>query len=376
MNWEKELANNVTAISGEGGLCSHLKMTESEMKKLEKITAIWPLSVPRYYLSLVDSNDPDDPIRRMCVPSSAEFDLDGALDTSGEEQNTKFEGLQHKYGPTGLMLSTNSCAMYCRYCFRKRLVGLKQDEVAKFYDSIFDYISKHKEIDNLLISGGDALLNSNNDLDRMLTLAEGCGNLDFVRLGTRVPVVFPMRITEDRELVDRLGQHCRRKRIYIVTHYNHPRELTEESMRAISILQNAGLALNNQTVLLRGVNDNAKTMTELMKRLTVAGIMPYYVFQCRPVKGVKNQFQVPFRRGHEIIEHSKRHLNGMAKRFRFCLSHETGKIEILGPVNDESFAFKYHQAKKHADNGRLFTMNISEQDAWLGSIPQGSGRTA
>jgi KamA family protein len=278
-----------------------------------------------YYLSLADLSDPDDPILKMCLPSPDELAPGGSLDTSGEADNTVLEGVQHKYKPTALMLSTNRCAMYCRHCFRKRLVGLSEAELNKRVDDAVNYLRAHKEVSNILISGGDSFMNSNRIIERYLHDLSQIDHLDFIRFGSRIPVTLPERIYGDSEFLDLFAHYAEKKAVYLVTQFNHPRELTEESLKAIRAMTARGVAVKNQTVLLRGVNDNAETLAELMRGLTRFGIAPYYVFQCRPVSGVKGRFQVPLQRGCELVDAAKSKQNGFGKCFRYAMSHPLGK---------------------------------------------------
>ncbi|NCC42671.1 MAG: KamA family radical SAM protein [Clostridia bacterium] len=366
MSWTQLLEQNLTTAEDLQQLL-HLNM--EDYQQLKKILELFPMSITRYYLSLIDWSDESDPIRRMCIPSIRETDLDGSFDTSGEASNTVVTGLQHKYAQSAMILSTNRCAMYCRHCFRKRLVGLSETEIAsKYLDDILDYIEAHTEISNALISGGDAFLNSNELIKRYLDRLTAIDHIDFIRFGTRTPVVFPMRILDDPELVQMLHTYSRKKQIYVVTHFNHPREITPQSTAAVQTLLNAGIPFRNQTVLLKGVNDNPSILGILLKQLTAIGVLPYYIFQCRPVAGVKNQFQVPIKKGYSIVEEAKNMQNGIGKNFRYVLSHDTGKIEILANLSDGSTLFKYHQAKDSIDAGRLFTKELTDTQCWLGQI--------
>ncbi|MDD3219435.1 MAG: KamA family radical SAM protein [Lachnospiraceae bacterium] len=367
MNWSEQLRHNITTVDE---LQDYLHYNEDEYLKMQRILKHFPMSITQYYLSLIDWEDESDPIRRMCIPSVHEIDLDGQFDTSGESSNTVMEGLQHKYSETALILSTNRCATYCRHCFRKRLVGLSEEEIASRYlDQILEYIESHKEISNVLISGGDALLNSNMLLKRYLEQLSHIEHLDFIRIGTRTPVVLPMRIYKDEEFLGILKHYNKRKQIYIVTHFNHPKEITPQSTAAVAALLKIGIPVRNQTVLLKGVNDASLILGTLLKELTAIGVLPYYVFQCRPVTGVKNQFQVPLEKGYAIVEAAKNMQNGIGKNFRYVLSHETGKIEILGPTANNRMIFKYHQAKYNKDSGRIFTCRLTKQQCWLNEIP-------
>ena len=346
-------------------VAGYLKLTAAEEEKLSQILTLYPMSITPYYLSLIDWEDPDDPVRKMCIPSIEEFDLSGSFDTSGEADNTVIVGMQHKYRETALILSTNRCAMYCRHCFRKRLVGLSDAEIARHLDEMFDYLREHREVTNVLISGGDAFMNDNHVIQTYLENLCAIDHLDFIRFGSRVPVTLPARITEDKEFLEMMEHYGRKKQLYLVTHFNHPHEITPESIRAIRLLMEAGLVIRNQTVLLKGINSEPEVLGQLLKQLTGMGAVPYYVFQCRPVTGVKNQFQVSLRNGYRITQEARNMQNGMGKSFRYAMSHDTGKIEILGDLQDGRMLFKYHQAKYQKDAGRIFTMPVSDDQCWL-----------
>lgn len=366
MSWQQLLEQSIRTAEE---LKERLKLSEEETQKLQAIIDRYPLCVNPYYMSLIDPSDPHDPIRKMAIPELAEFSAGGDADTSGEGDNTVIRGMQHKYRQTVMILSTDQCAMYCRHCFRKRLVGTSSEEVSGHLPEMTDYIKEHKEINNVLISGGDAFLNSNEVLARYLECFSRISHLDFIRFGTRTPVTLPQRITEDPELVRLLKSYCHRKQIIIVTQFNHPRELTAQAWQAVEQLRGTGCAIRNQTVLLRGINDRPEVMAELMNRLVAFGVLPYYIFQCRPVEGVKNQFQVPFLEGIRIVDAARQLMNGQSKGARYALSHVTGKIEILGLNPDGQMIFKYHQAKDQKNNARIFQMKLEENQAWLDIIP-------
>ena len=350
-----------------------LGLNEADSAQMARILAQFPMSVPRYYLSLINWDDENDPIRKMCIPSVRETDLSGSIDTSGEASNTVVVGMQHKYHATALILSTNRCAMYCRHCFRKRLVGLSDAEIASHLDEMIAYIKEHKEISNVLVSGGDAFLNDNEVIEEYLSRLCEIDHLDMIRFGTRVPVSFPQRVTSDPDLIALLKKYNEKKQLFVITHFNHPNEITPESTAAVRAILSAGIPIRNQTVLLHGVNDDSEVLGTLLRRLIRIGVIPYYVFQCRPVSGVKNQFSVPFLRGIQVVEGAKRMQNGQGKSLRYALSHPTGKIEILGTVGGNRMLFKYHQAKYDKDAGRMFTMDLDENQTWLGDdIPQDS----
>lgn len=357
----KELA---TIISSVEQIACNLGLSPNEIEQLKQVTQIHPMLVSPYYLSLINWDDPDDPIRKMSIPSREELNLDGVYDTSGEAENTKMPGLQHKYSETALILATNRCAMYCRHCFRKRLVGLPTEEILKRFEGAVNYIENHKEIDNVLVSGGDPLVLSNEVIARFLELLTNIDHLSFIRFGSRTPVTLPSRIN-DPELLALFKKYSRMdKRLYIVTQFNHPREITLQSVSAVNKILNAGVLMSNQTVLLKGVNDNPETLATLMSKLVSIGVTPYYVFQCRPVKRVKRYFQVPICDGLRIVEKAKAKCNGHSKRFKYIMSHRTGKIEILGIMNGEIY-FKYHEAKDRKKLGMMFKRRVNEEAGWL-----------
>ncbi|MDR2009895.1 MAG: KamA family radical SAM protein [Bacteroidales bacterium] len=362
MDWKHELKNNLTKAED---LDNFSNLSSDQQKKLKKLLLKYPMSVTRYYFSLIDQKNNNDPIKKMCIPSKSETIPDGSYDTSGEANNTILTGLQHKYDETAMILSTNQCAMYCRHCFRKRLVGVPEQETIEDLTPIENYVKKHKEISNVLISGGDSFLNNNKTIKKILDVFSGIEHLEFIRFGTRTPVVFPERITKDEELTQILKDYNLKKQIYVVTQFNHPAEITTESQKAVKALISCGIPVRNQTVLLKGINDSSKTLGTLLKKLTSIGVLPYYIFQCRPVKGVKNQFQVPLKRGLEIVEKAKSMQNGQGKGFKFCMSHVNGKIEILGIYEDDNMIFKYHQAKDKKENGKIFSQKIDDEQCWL-----------
>jgi len=357
----------------ENSICTieHLKdfvdLSPKEEKNLKQITEKHPMRVTPYYMSLIDWDDPDDPIRKMAIPSVKEFNLQGSYDTSGEAENTKMSGLQHKYQETALILATNRCAMYCRYCFRKRLVGLQTREIIERFEDSAEYIKQHEQINNVLVSGGDPLVLDTEVVKKILSILSDLPQLKFIRFGSKTPVTYPSRFDDD-ELLETLSRHSRPdRRLYVVTQFNHPREITKQSIKAVDNLINSGVIVNNQTVLLRGVNDDPATLAELQNSLVGIGVNPYYVFQCRPVKRVKQHFQVPLCKGIEIVKKAKEHCNGHSKRFKYIMSHKTGKIEILGIFHNKMY-FKYHQAKDRENLGKIFTRPVDENAGWLDDL--------
>ncbi|MDO4804289.1 MAG: KamA family radical SAM protein [Lachnospiraceae bacterium] len=360
--WQEKLENS---IANAADLCNALHLPKEDYGKYERIISQFPIMITPYYFSLINPDDPNDPIARMCIPSAEELNAEGTFDTSGEQSNTMQEGVQHKYSQTALILSTNVCAMYCRHCFRKRLVGLSDAELNKQVNEAAAYVKSHPEITNALISGGDALMNPNEIIARYLEEFSALPNLDFIRFGSRVPVTFPERIYDDEELLGLFEKYAKIKPLYVVTQFNHPREVTPEATRAVKALQDRGIQVRNQTVLLRGVNDNAEALGELLRCLTQIQVVPYYIFQCRPVRGVIGHFQVPLQEGVRIVDGAKALQNGLGKSVRYVMSHPLGKIEILGETEPGRMLFKFHQNKYPEDASRIFTADIAEGTTWL-----------
>jgi lysine 2,3-aminomutase len=361
MNRNETLNQSISTLKQ---LKSHLRLCSSEEKLLRQVIQAHPMRISAHYMSLIDWNDPYDPIRKMAVPSPDELNLEGCYDTSGEYENTKMPGIQHKYSETALILVTNQCAMYCRHCFRKRLVGLPTKETLKRFEDAAEYIKMHPEINNVLVSGGDPLTLPNRIIERILEILTRIRHLNFIRIGSRVPVTLPDRLN-DQELLNLFKKYSQdNKRIYVVTQFNHPREINPHSVNAVNNLINAGISVNNQTVLLKQVNDNPDTLSTLMNKLTTIGVTPYYVFQCRPLERVKHHFQVPLCEGVRIVEEAKANCNGLSKRFKYIMSHKTGKIEILGIMDDEIY-FKYHEAKDRENLGVMFKRPVDERAGWV-----------
>lgn len=337
---------------------------EDEMEILEKVAKRHPMAIPQYYLNLINEKDPNDPIKKLSYPNTFENELIGDYDTSGEATNTKLPGLQHKYKTTALVLTTNACFMYCRHCFRKRMVGYSSDEINNRTEETIRYLMEHKEINNVLLSGGDSFCLSNEQIESYLEPLSKIEHLDFIRFGTRSPVVYPKRIVENKELLDILNEYNKKKRIMIVTQFNHPRELTNEAKEAINRLKAIGLSINNQTVILKGVNDNPKVMAELLNGLNSVGVDPYYIFQCRPVKAVKTGFQLTLKESFELVSNTRKELNGLSKRFKLIMSHPIGKIEIVG-LDKNQMIFRIHQAKDLSDHDKIFIREIDDKACWL-----------
>lgn len=206
-----------------------------------------------------------------------------------------------------------------------------------------NYIREHKELNNILLTGGDPLLLSTGKLENIIRQLREIDHVHIIRIGTKMPAFNPFRILTDPSLPEMLEKYSTQdKKIYMMVHFDHPRELTDEAVRAMHIIHKAGVVLANQTPIIRGINDSPEVLAELLDKLSFIGVPPYYVFQCRPTKGNKH-LSVPVERAYEIHEQAKMRCSGLAKRARFAMSHSLGKIEVLG-LTEEHVVFKFHRA--------------------------------
>lgn len=287
-------------------------------------------------------------------------------DPYGDDKHDKGNGVLHKYGYTALVVATEYCSMYCRHCFRKRLVGLPNDQTVQNFKGAADYIAAHPEISNVVVSGGDPMMLPTSILREMLDTLRAIPHLNFVRIGTRTPVVYPLRYQDD-ELIDYLAEFNRDKTLYVPTHFNHPNEITPESTAAVARLRGAGITVNNQAVLLRGINDDEDTLVELMSGLTRIGVNPYYLYQCMPVSRVRHHFQLPLKQGVDMVDRVRNRLDGYAKRFKFILGHDIGKIEICGRIDDKLILKQIHARVEEQDQAaRMMIRRLDDHPAgWM-----------
>lgn len=304
-DWRWQLANRLTTC---GQIARILDLTPAETQALSQTDA-FPTAVTPYYASLLQGSA----LRKTMLPSLAEKIL-GAGETNdplGEEPCQVAPGLIHRYPDRVLFLTTQYCSAYCRYCTRSRLVGrhalcpetagLKQN-----WEKAFDYIRSHPEIRDVLVSGGDPLTMSDEMIDYLLTALRKIKHVEMIRIGSKVPAVLPMRITP------RLMKVIRRHHpVFFSLHFTHPDEMTPETAKACERIADAGIPAGSQTVLLKGVNDNAETLKKLMHELLKVRIRPYYLFQCDPIAGSMH-FRVPVAKGIEIINALRGHTSGYA----------------------------------------------------------------
>ena len=272
--------------------------------------------------------------------------------------------LEHKYNSTALFLVSDVCDGICRYCFRKRVFIESHKEHQLDLPAALGYIKQHNEITNVLLTGGDPLVLTTSKLENIIRQLREIEHVQIIRIGTRTPVFNPYRIVDDPALLEMIETYStERKKIYVVTHFVHPRELTDAAIKAINLLERAGAIITNQTPLIRGLNDNPQVLAELLDKLSFIGAVPYYIFQCRPALGNK-AYTVPIEQGYEIVEQAKLQVSGLAKRARYVMSHSSGKIEIVGKTDDAVY-FKYHRAAKDEDSGRFLAFKSNPDACWL-----------
>ncbi len=339
-------------------------LPRTRTERIRSVSKLFHFRANDYYLSLIDFTDPKDPIARIVIPDNEELSEWGTLDASHEDVHTKVPGLQHKYSSTAVLLVNNVCGGFCRFCFRKRLFLDENEEAVTDLTEAYDYIRKHSCITNVLLSGGDPLLLSSEKLGVILRTLREIPHVQIIRIGTKIPAFNPFRITEDQNLLDVIKTHStQEKRIYIMTHFNHPRELTEQAVDALELLRTAGAIMANQTPLIRGVNDDPDTLADLFRKLSFVGVPPYYVFQCRPVYG-NLPYAVPVELTFEIFKEAKRFVSGLAKRAKLIMSHASGKIEIIGKSDGYTY-FKYHEAVNQKDASRILVFRNNPEAYWL-----------
>jgi lysine 2,3-aminomutase len=284
-----------------------LDLSGAETAAIRRLATQFRFAIAPYYFSLIDRTDPADPIRRMIVPSSAEDVTQGEADPLGEKTDQVAPGLTHRYPDRVLFVVTSFCSSYCRFCIRKRnwahsdAAGSKEE-----IDQAIAYIRSHEQIRDCLVSGGDPLTLPLEKLDYILGQLRSIPHLQLLRIGSREPVMLPMRITDD--LLATLDRH---NPLWLNTHFNHPREITAESAKACERLARIGIPLGNQSVLLKGVNDDVATMKALVHGLLQIRVRPYYLYQADPVVGAMH-LRTSAWKGVEIIEALRGHTTGLA----------------------------------------------------------------
>lgn len=305
-DWSWQLRNRIQNLAQ---LESRLPLTPEERAGTILAGKKLALGITPHFFNLIDREDPDCPIRRQVVPRIEESNTapDELQDPCGEDSNMPVPGLVHRYPDRVLLLVTDRCASYCRYCTRSRVVsGAGEQELTMDMEGAFAYLERHPEVRDVLLSGGDPLLLSDSKLDAILTRLRQIPTIEFIRIGTRIPIFLPQRITTD--LLNVLKKH---HPLWMSVHSNHPKELTQEVRMALGRLADAGIPLGNQSVLLKGVNDRVDTLKSLFHKLLLCRVRPYYLYQCDLISGSAH-LRTTIREGQEIMEQLRGHTTGYA----------------------------------------------------------------
>lgn len=339
-------------------------LSPSEQEQLLNVTARYPFKASKHYLSLIDWKNPNDPLKRIIFPHVDELFESGSMDPSLEKKFTVQHGLQHKYPQTALLLLSDECGGICRFCFRKRLFMDCPRQVIRNYAPALEHIRHHHEITDVLISGGDPLILPTVRLSEVIREVSEIDHVSIIRIGTKMLAYNPYRITQDPSLCSLISTTIASgKQIYLMAHFNHPAEISPETINAIQMLQQAGAVIVNQTPVIDGVNADPVVMTVLFRKLASLGISPYYVFQCRPTTG-NYPYAVPVEKAYGVMHTAFQHCSGLSKRARFIMSHSTGKIEVVGK-NAHNVFMRYHQAANPDDYQKFMITNSNPQARWF-----------
>jgi lysine 2,3-aminomutase len=328
--WDDWRWQSQNAIRSVRQLRDLLPFTPAELEAIGSLEAEYKTAIPPYYFSLIDPDDPNDPIRLQAVPSPLEqanpsgYELEDPLE---EDKDSPVPGLTHRYPDRALLVTTHVCTMYCRFCTRKRATMVRGgwDAISRNDERMIEYVRAHPEIRDVIVSGGDPLTLPVTKLKFFLDSLAEIPHVDVIRIGTRVPVTLPQKLF-DQSLIDLLASAGK---VWIQTHFNHPREITPEAARVCGALLRAGMPVNNHSVLLKGVNDSLETMRDLMRALLRIKVRPYYVFHCDPVIGA-GHFRTSVWKGMEIMEGLRGHLSGLGiPTYVVDSPHGGGKIPVM-----------------------------------------------
>jgi len=358
-DWRWQLRNR---LNKKEDFQKYLQLTDAEIEGFNIAQNKLSVSVTPYFFNLIDPNNPNCPIRKQVIPSSQESVISDTemADPVGEENSMPVPGIVHRYPDRVLFLVTDRCASYCRYCTRSRLVSNAQDYgFHPSFDEGLDYIEKNTSIRDVLISGGDPLLLSDDKLETLLTRLSNIKHIEFIRIGSRIPVFLPQRVTE--RLLDILK---RQENLWLSIHINHPLECTKELYSVCRKLVNSGIPLGNQSVLLKDINDNPETMKSLIHRLLMMKVKPYYLYQCDLIEGSSHLRTDPSV-GIKIIEELRGHTTGYAiPQFVIDAPRGGGKIPLnpnyIVNKNEEGLTLKNYEGKKfHYPSGKSVKTNVT-----------------
>jgi len=334
------------------------------VQTLSEVAKKYKFRANDYYLSLINWDDPNDPIRNIIVPKEDELydTVYTELDASSEHLYTVAKGLEHKYKDTALILYNNVCGGYCRFCFRKRLFIDDNDDVVNDLEEAIEYIKEHKEIQNVLITGGDPLVAPGHKLLKLLETLSQIEHIDFMRIGTKM-LAFNPTVFLNEELLEGLERINKIKKIKIMAHFNHPNEITDLTREVVNKLKSIGLNIYNQTPIIKGVNDSSETIAKLLQELNKLNIVPYYFFQMRPTAG-NFSYSVAIPKVVEMINEAYAKLPGLVKTARYVMSHKTGKIEIVG-IYEDKIVLKYHRAADPENHNKIMIFDNKKEAYWL-----------
>lgn len=304
-DWRWQLRHSITSAEE---IAARVELTEAERRGLAASRGLFRIGATPYYFSLVDPQNPHCPVRRQIIPTIDETRIrpEERVDPLGEESHNPTPAIVHKYPDRVLLLALDRCAIYCRHCNRRRLVGGDDPPTRDELEEAIEYVARTKAVKDVLISGGDPLILSTEKLDYLLGRLRAIPHVEILRIGTRVPVVLPMRI--DDELVAMLRKH---HPLYVNTHFNHPKEITKEARAACERLVDAGIPVGNQTVLLRGINSSVRCLRRLMRELLKMRVRPYYLFQGDTVFGT-DHLRTPVDKAIELMAGMRGWISGMA----------------------------------------------------------------
>ena len=347
-------------------------ISPEDRELLRKVSERYVFRANDYYLRLIDWSDPKDPIRQLIIPREEELNDWGKLDASNEAANTVEPGVQHKYRDTVLLLCNEVCGAYCRYCFRKRLFMNDNEEVSKDVTQGLAYIRKHPEVSNVLLTGGDPLIMGTRRLAEIITALREIDHVKIIRIGSKMPAFNPFRVLDDPELQALLRKHSTaERRIYMMCHFDHPRELTAEARAGIAALRDCGVVCVNQCPMIRGINDDPAVLAEHFRELSYIGCPQYYVFQGRPTAG-NEPFEVPIVRAWEVFSDALVRESGLAGRARYAMSHASGKVEIMA-VDARHIYLRYHRSKYAENQGKFFICKRNDDAYWLDQLELAEG---
>jgi len=362
-DWKWQLKNRLTTFEQ---LQKIINLTVEEKRAIiNSKFGKFKVAITPYFASLIDKDNPDCPIRKQCIPTFDEFktSITEFSDPCGEEKDTVVSGLVHRYPDRVLLLVTDMCATYCRHCTRRRIVGSSEVTMTEQnFQMVLEYIKKNKKIRDVLISGGDPLLLSDQRLEYFIKKIREIETVEIVRIGTRVPVTLPQRI--NLELCNMLKKY---HPLYMSIHFNHPKEITQEVKNACNLLADSGIPLGSQTVLLKGINDKPEIMIKLMQELLKIRVRPYYIYQCDLAPGTEH-FRTPINVGIKIISSLRGFTSGYAVP-TFVIDAPGGGGKV--PINPDyiiskgrsSIIFKNYEGKifVYPDNNNHKNINTEKE---------------